>query len=239
MHGERRVELVAHSVIHILRTRHRPPASRRRSRACTAARDAASAWRARNGHGVGPSSVNRCARRAVASTRVSGGASNPWPSGCHTWYAPPTTTAFRPGVDDIDADRMVDAEVRVQRVRRDTTRGTAPRRPGHRGPRRRRIGSVYAVDRDQVALLVEAVRAHLDPLDRRVDVARGAGLRRLLAEHVPRLDRVAQLERGRRRPRACRRAGSAARRTAGTPRSATATPRAARCASTSSKSRHM
>ena len=43
------------------------------------------------------------------------------------------------------------------------------------------------------------MRAHLDALHRRVDVARGAGLRRFLAEHVPRLDRVAHLERARRR----------------------------------------
>ena len=39
----------------------------------------------------------------------------------------------------------------------------------------------------------EASHLHLQPLDRRVDVARGAAAARLFAQHVPRLDRLPQL----------------------------------------------
>ena len=51
-----------------------------------------------------------------------------------------------------------------------------------------------AVARHQVAVPVGADDAHLDALDRRVDVTGGAGGGGLFAQGVPRLDRPAQLD---------------------------------------------
>ena len=94
---------------------------------------------------------------------------------------------------DVEAKRVMDAEVRVQAVRR---------RPGAeahaadvlpRGARRAKRQRV-AVDHHDVPLGHEPFDAHLDALHRRVDEARGPGRRRLLAEDVPRLDGVAELE---------------------------------------------
>ena len=103
--------------------------------------------------------------------------------------------ALGPHIDDIDPHGVMDAEVRMQRVRRAHARNrTPPTRTSRDGAgRAQRQGE--AVDRDRVALGIEAARADLDALHRRIDVARRAVLRGLFAEHVPRLDRVAELDR--------------------------------------------
>ena len=51
-----------------------------------------------------------------------------------------------------------------------------------------------AVAEDAVARRHHAAHQHLQPLERGVDEARGAARAGLLAEHVPRLDRLAKLE---------------------------------------------
>ena len=96
-------------------------------------------------------------------------------------------------VDQLEAQRPVDGDGRVQRARR------LPGPEAHPadldvgvvgGQQRDRI----AVGGDDVAVPVGADEPHLDALDRRVDVAGGAARGGLLAQHVPRLDRAAQLD---------------------------------------------
>ena len=98
-----------------------------------------------------------------------------------------------PAIDDVEVERVVDAEVGVEAVRR----GPGPEaNPGD--PQvlvlGRAQGQDLAVDQHGVALGHEPARAQLDALDRGVDIARGPAPARLLAQHVPRLDRVAQFE---------------------------------------------
>src|SRR5688500_10140881 len=47
---------------------------------------------------------------------------------------------------------------------------------------------------DDVPFLVEPARRDLQALDRRVDIPHGAADRALLAEHVPRLERLSELD---------------------------------------------
>ncbi len=96
-------------------------------------------------------------------------------------------------VDELEPQRPVDGDRRVQRARR--LPGAEP------DPADLDVGVVggqqrdrVAVGGDDVAMPVGADEPHLDALDRRVDVAGGAARGRFLAEHVPRLDRAAQFD---------------------------------------------
>jgi len=98
-----------------------------------------------------------------------------------------------PEVDDVEPERMVDAQVGVQAVRRcpgaepDSGRGFA-------GAPGRAERQHVSVDQDLVPIRDQTFAADLDPLHRRVDEARGPSRRRLLAQDVPRLERVADFQ---------------------------------------------
>ena len=89
--------------------------------------------------------------------------------------------------------RVVDAEVGVEAVRRGPGPEPDPGDIQALAPGRAQRHDL-AVDEHRVALGDQAVRAQLDPLDRGVDVAGRPAAALLLAEHVPGLDRVADLE---------------------------------------------
>ena len=96
-------------------------------------------------------------------------------------------------VDELEAQRPVDGDRRVQRARRlpGPEADAADLDVGIVGCQQRNRVAVAA---DHVAVPVGADDAHLDALDRRVDVAGGAARRGFLAEHVPRLDRAPQFD---------------------------------------------
>ena len=101
--------------------------------------------------------------------------------------------AALPSVDKIEHQRRVDRDRRVQAARR------LPGPVTHAGHefalRPRRMQRHFAaVARDDVSRVGHAGHLHLQPLDRRIDVPRRVAARRLLAQHVPRLDRLAQLD---------------------------------------------
>ncbi|MCY1214496.1 hypothetical protein D9M72_263100 [compost metagenome] len=99
--------------------------------------------------------------------------------------------ALHPGVDEVEGQRCVGRNAGVQRRRR--VPGLVAH-AGHelagdaRGLQRQHL----AVDGDDVAAFVQAGHAHLDALQRRVDIAHRAAGRAFLAHHVPRFERVAQ-----------------------------------------------
>jgi hypothetical protein len=102
--------------------------------------------------------------------------------------------AVGPAVDDVDADRVVDAQVGLQAV---------GRRPGAEAEAADQLagrvgGAQWDLEvghDDGVALRDQALDAELEALHRAVDVARGAGDAGLLAEDGPGLERVADLDR--------------------------------------------
>ena len=132
---------------------------------------------------------------------------------------PPIERAV-PGVDDVEHQRRVHADRRVQRRRRlpgavaharDVLAGRAGRVQRH----------APAVAGDHVARVDQAAHLDLHPLDRRVDVAGRRAAGRLLAQHVPGLDRLAQLQLDAATPRSSRAAESGTRGAARTSRART------------------
>ena len=110
-----------------------------------------------------------------------------------TWYWQPAERALGPRVDDIERERRVHADRRVQR------RGRLPRAVAHAGDvladaSRRLQRQRAAVAGHDVALADETRREHLQPLERRIDVAGRSPGRAFLAQHVPGLERAAQRE---------------------------------------------
>ena len=98
-----------------------------------------------------------------------------------------------PGVENVEDQRRVDRNRRVHRRRR------LPRLVAHRADRDAircglRQGNAAAVAGDDVALRIGARELHLQPLGRRVGVARRSADRAGFAEHMPRLQRLAQFE---------------------------------------------
>ena len=101
--------------------------------------------------------------------------------------------ASRPSVDEIERQRGLYGDRGMQR------RGWAPRPEadagyelsGHTGCRQRQRATVAGHD---MAAADHPVDLHLQPLDRGIDEARGRAGIGFLAKHVPRLERVAQLE---------------------------------------------
>ena len=161
----------------------RRPASRI---AATSRRPAVWPWRSKRAGAAGLGLVGVDRRGVVRAA-----------AGVHDVVGRAAQADARDGVDDVEAQRGVHLDAGVQR---------RPRLPGavahagvvgagHAGSvggGRQRHG--HALAGDQVALGVEAADGDLEPLDRAVDVARGAGAGGLLAQHVPRLDGLAQLE---------------------------------------------
>ena len=98
---------------------------------------------------------------------------------------------LEPAVDDVEGQRCVNADRRMQR------RGRLPGAVSHAGHVLARAtrglqGQRHAIDADPVARVVQTGDAHLDALQRRVHVTHRAAGRALLAHHMPRLQRVAQ-----------------------------------------------
>src|SRR5580704_17308415 len=101
--------------------------------------------------------------------------------------------AFAPAVEDVEGQR---------RVRRDGRMKRRSKRPGLEadagdelaGPSGGREWHAPSVAGDDVAGVVQSLDLDLQPLDRGIDEARGAAGRGVLAEHVPGLERVAQLK---------------------------------------------
>ncbi len=103
--------------------------------------------------------------------------------------------APRPAIVHIEHQRRIDVDRRMQ------TRGRLPRAKAH-------AADVLAVDagrshrhaRSRCSAIDESFRSvaghlHLQPFERRVDVAHRTARRALFAHHVPRLQRLAQFER--------------------------------------------
>ncbi len=101
-------------------------------------------------------------------------------------------------------------------------RGSARRRRIRRGMPVGVSGSARPLQVDAMPIAGHPGDLDLQALDRRIDVARGAGAAHLLAQHVPRLDRLAQFDASRRRSSPCRSAESGIRRRARTTRCANA-----------------
>ena len=98
-----------------------------------------------------------------------------------------------PGVENVEDQRRVDRDGRMHRRRR------LPGFVAH-GADRDAIGrgllqgNATAVAGDDVALRIGARELHLQPLGRRVGIARRSADRAGFAKHMPRLERLAQFE---------------------------------------------
>src|SRR6202030_3495868 len=98
-----------------------------------------------------------------------------------------------PEVDDVENERRVDRNSRVQAT------GRLPSSVPHAGDelagRACRVQrNPAAVARDEVPRVDQSADLHLEPFDRRVDVSYRSARAGLLAEHVPGLERLTQLE---------------------------------------------
>src|SRR5258706_7381720 len=98
-----------------------------------------------------------------------------------------------PAIVQVERQRRVDRDRGLQARRR------LPRAVAYAADvlaRRTRARHRYApaVAGDDITLLVEAAHAHLHALERRIDVAHRAARGAFLAEHVPRLERLAQFD---------------------------------------------
>ena len=176
-----------------LRRRPRQVWRRRRSRV-----DGKSGFSSRHrrhpGPGVCPMAKNRARRRASASFEFTG----------NVLVAPPARMRHMVGAA---ADRRGPLQCRPGRRRAacapessDAGSAAAARRDSARRRRTRPScpvgcsGSATAVAGHRMALADQPGHLHLQPLDRGIDVARRAARAGLLAEHVPGLDRLAQLD---------------------------------------------
>ena len=145
-------------------------------RACTAPRGAARAGRGATGHGSGPSSVKRCARRAAASKRVERRrVVRRGPRGARRGTRTRRASGCAQVSTHVEPQRVVDAEVR---------RGGCAAAPRRGSARRRRARPRVPVGRSGSAwpLTSTAWRSGTRPSARtsmrsteRVDVARRAG----------------------------------------------------------------
>src|SRR5499425_2070620 len=101
--------------------------------------------------------------------------------------------AAAPAIENVEGERGVDIDGRVQRRRQ------LPHLEAHAGDvfagaagcRQRNEPSVAG---DGVAAGIETIDLHLQSLDRGIDEARGDAGGRILAQHVPRLERVSQFK---------------------------------------------
>src|SRR5262249_40625984 len=98
-----------------------------------------------------------------------------------------------PGVINVEGERRMHPDGRLQ-SRRQVPRLEADARGIFTGAAGRRHRHTAAVAGDDMARRIEVLNADLQPLDRGVDEARGAADETLLAQHVPGLERLAQLE---------------------------------------------
>ena len=101
--------------------------------------------------------------------------------------------AAAPAVENVEGERRVDVDVRMQGVRQ------LPGLEAHAGdelagPAGRDQRHAAAIAGDQMAVRVQSVDLDLQPLDRGIDEAHGGALRAILAEHIPGLERVPQLQ---------------------------------------------
>ena len=101
--------------------------------------------------------------------------------------------ALAPGVHNIEHQRRLHADRRMQRRRRMPgakahARDKLTRHAG--GMQRQRA----AIAGDQMTRFSEAIHFDLHALDRRIDVARGCACVHFFAQHVPRLDGLTQFE---------------------------------------------
>src|ERR1700733_8836997 len=101
--------------------------------------------------------------------------------------------ALAPGVVEIEHQRRIHRKRRMHPARR-LPGAIANARDIFALPAGRPERHDAAVDDEAVALASRAVEAHLQPLDRAVDIARRAASGGVLSQHVPRLERGAQLE---------------------------------------------
>ena len=143
--------------------------------------------------GVCPCASKRLARRASASLAFTGKRLVRPAAGMDDVVRAPAERSGAPAIHHVEHERRVNTDRRMQRG------GWLPgpeAHTGHERPRslRRLQGDEPAVAGDRVPRRREAVDPDLQPLDRRVDVAGGRAAR-LLPEHVPGLDRLAQLDR--------------------------------------------
>ena len=143
--------------------------------------------------GVKPVASKRLPRRDSASTALTGGLVVGPSAGMGDVVGAATTRHAGGGVDELEAQRPVDGDGRVQRARRlpgpvahpaDLDVGVVGRQQRDR----------VAVGGDDVAVPVGSDEPNLDALHRRVDVAGGAACGGLLAEHVPRFDGAPQFD---------------------------------------------
>ena len=98
-----------------------------------------------------------------------------------------------PGVENVEDERSVDGHGRMHRHRR-LPRLVAHRRDRDALGRRPAQRHTAPVAGDDVAIGVGGGQLHLQPFGRTVGVTRGAADRAGLAEHMPGLQRLAQLE---------------------------------------------
>ena len=132
------------------------------------------------------------------------------PAGMRDVVAAAAQRAVHPGVDQVEDQRRVHADRRVQAAAA-ARRGSARRPRTRRRCRSARSGTRRPLQVSAYALAARPRDAHLHALDRGVDVAHRAAGRAFLAQHVPGLERLAQLDLACRAPRTRRCAGSGTR----------------------------
>ena len=99
--------------------------------------------------------------------------------------------AAAPAVVNVEHQRRMDADRGMQGIRR-RPRAIAHARHVFAGVARRMQRQAIAVAGDAVARVVQARDLDLQAFDGAIDVAHRAATARLLAQHVPRFERVAQ-----------------------------------------------
>ena len=115
------------------------------------------------------------------------------PPGCATCHVQPPIERPIPGVDHVEDQRHMDADGRMQAIRRLPGPVAHSRHPFPTVPAGC-SGSTAAVARDDISRIGQAADFDFQPLQRRVDVADRAAAAGLFAQHMPRLDRVPQFQ---------------------------------------------
>src|SRR5215471_3072816 len=99
--------------------------------------------------------------------------------------------AAAPAIENVEGERGVDIDGRVER-RRQLPRLEAYAGDVFAGPAGWRQRNEPSVAGDGMAVGIKTLDLHLQPLDRGVDKARGDASGRIVAQYVPRLERVSQ-----------------------------------------------